>query len=132
MPAYTAPTFASPPVFGGGALVNQFSLSSVASTSLVSSPAAGATITWLQVPQDGKYSVQLVYGTLSGQPVRQNNVRLQVGNVTVTSLVQVAVVSTIQLATLILSVPSEQFIGLNVITGDAGATYTGSIIATKL
>lgn len=132
--AYSNPSLTTPLIVGAGAIVRQFVLSTVGSTSLVTAPAAGATITWLQVPQDGEYSVQLAYG-VSGVPLstRNNNVRLQVDATTVTSLILQAGVATSASyqATVVLKVTSQNWIALNVITGDA-AQYVGSILATRM
>ena len=131
--AYTNPGFDTPLITGAGSLVRQFVTATVGSTSLIASPAAGATITWFQVPQDGEYSVQLQWATAGGAPQRANNVRLQVDATVVTSLLMLAgVTSTTYAATVVLKVISANWIALNVITGDAGVSYAGSILATRM
>jgi len=115
----------------GGMHVRQFMNDSVGTTSIVSSPANSSTITWLFVPISATYSVQLLYGIGTTIATRMNNVRVQVGNVTVTSLTQLVAANTLQSMTLILTVTADQSIGLNVITGDTG-DYVGSIVATQV
>lgn len=131
MPAYVAPTYRTTPTHGGGAFVNQFTLDSVASTGLITTPAAGQTITMLQVPQSGKYAVNLLYGAGATAPAVENNLRLQVGSITVSSLTMVASANTVQAMAFILTVPSDQWIGLNAIGAGAGR-YIATIVATKL
>lgn len=130
--AYSAFSFTSPTASMGGH-VGQFVADSLGSAGLVSSPASGATITWLQAPQNGRYSVQLTWGLSGSAPSsRPNNVRLQVDTTAVTSLVMLAGTSGTYAATVILTVVSTNWIGLNVITGDTGATYVGNILLSKL
>lgn len=117
-----------------GGHVAQFVLDSVGSAGVVTSPAAGATITWIQAPQNGRYSVQLAYGyepAAAGIENRVNNVRLQVDGTVVSSLTHLGTVSATYAATVILTVTAAHWIGLNVITVDT-ARYTGGMILSKL
>lgn len=136
--AYTVPTATTLAASMGGH-VSQFVLDSVGSAGFVASPATGATVTWLQAPQNGRYSVQVFYGVepaaTSGSPTFQakfNNLQLQVDGTSVGSLTHLAVVSATYAATVILTVTAQNWIGLNVITKDTGARYTGGLILSKL
>ncbi len=130
--AYSNPTLQTPLITGAGGLVRQFVLSTTGSTSFVASPAALATITWLQVPQDGEYSVQLQYGlTGQGQTFRLNNIRLPIDSTAITSLILLSS-ATVHAATVILKVTSGNWIALNVISADPGLIYHGSILPTRM
>lgn len=135
--AYTAFGLSSPAVSMGGH-VAQFIADSVGSAGFVSAPAAGATVVWLQAPQNGRYSVQLTYGyeptavALPQTQLKFNNLRLQVDGTSVGSLTHLAMVSASYAATVILTVTSLNWIGINVITGDANARYTGGLLLSKL
>lgn len=131
MPVYVPPSATTPYKSLGGVHFRQFVNDSVGSASLVSTPANSSTVVWLFVPISGTYAVQLLYGVGTTAATRMNNVRVQVGNVTVTSLTQLVAVNTLQAMTLILTVTTDQSIGLNVITGDTG-DYVGSIVATQI
>lgn len=133
MPVYVPPSATGPYKSQGGMHVRQFMNDSVGSTSFVTAPAAGATVTWLFVPISATYSVQLLYGygALPAPGGAPNNIRLQVGNVTVTSLTMLNAASTLQALTVILTVTNDQSIGLNAINTDAGQ-MVGSIIATQV
>ena len=135
--AYTSPTSTTPSASMGGH-IGQFVLDSVGSAGFVSAPAAGATVTWLRAPQNGRYSVQLTYGIEpggSGTPGDQrkiNNLRLQVDGTAVGSLTHLGSVSSTYAATVILTVTAENWISLNVISGDASTRYTGGMILSRL
>jgi hypothetical protein len=129
--AYTAFSFASQVASLGGH-VAQFVADSVGSAGVVSAPTAGATVTWLQAPQNGRYSVQITYGyePASG-PAKVNNLRLQVDGTSVGSLTHLAAVSSTYAATVILTVTSVNWISLNAISADTGR-YVGGLLLSKL
>jgi hypothetical protein len=130
--AYTRFAFSSPTASMGGH-VGQFVADSVGSAGFVSSPANGATITWIQAPQNGRYSAQLLWGLSGSAPAsRLNNVQLQVDTTVVSSLIMLAATSGVYAATVVLTVVSTNWVALNVITGDSGATYVGNILLSKL
>lgn len=132
--SYANPTAQTPLITGAGGLVRQFCLSTVGSTSFVSAPAAGATVTWMRMPQDGEYSVQLQYFSrpldFSTTP-RLNNIRLQVDGTVVSSLIMLSS-NTMYAATVVLKVLSTNWVALNVITGDGNHQYHGSLLATRM
>lgn len=133
--AYSVPISTTPSASMGGH-VGQFVLDSVGSAGFVAAPAAGATVTWIQAPQNGRYSVQLLWAyqpTLSTDPQsKQNNLRLQVDGTAVTSLTHLATASSTYAATVILTVTTSNWISLNVISGDANGRYLGNLILSKL
>lgn len=133
--AYTAFNATSPTASMGGH-VGQFIADSVGSAGFVAAPAAGATVTWIQAPQNGRYSVQLLWAyqpTLPTDPQsKTNNLRLQVDGTAVTSLTHLATASATYAATAILTVVTTNWISLNVISGDANGRYTGNLILSKL
>ncbi len=134
MPDYVPPSATTPYKSIGGGHVRQFVNDSISSSSMtVAAPGAGSTVTFLVVPITGTYSVQLLYGYVAGTPAATspNNIRLQVQNVTISSLTMLALVNTMQAATFILTVLRGQSIGLNVINTDV-AQVGGTIIATQM
>lgn len=132
--AYTA-FGAATQVASMGGHVAQFVADSLGSAGFVAAPASGATVTWLQAPQNGRYSVQVLYGVEPALPVvgvaRLNNLRLQVDGTSIGSLTHLAVVSATYAVTVILTVTKDNWIGLNVITTDT-ARYTGGLLLSKL
>ena len=133
--AYTRFAFGQPTASMGGH-VGQFVADSIGSAGFVSAPTAGATVTWIQAPQNGRYSVQVTYGVEPTFGIvaqtKFNNLVLQVDTTAVTSLTHLATVTATYAATVILTVTSVNWIGLNVISGDTGARYAGGLILSKL
>mgnify|MGYP001580898241 CR=1 FL=1 len=120
-----------------GPHVAQFTLDSVGSAGVVAAPTAGATVTWLQAPQNGRYAVQITYGyepggIIPGPQTKVNNLRLQVDGTSVSSLTHLGSVSATYAATVILTVTAANWISLNVISPDAGSRYVGGLILSKL
>jgi len=132
--AYLLPTVSTLAASMGGH-VSQFVLDSRSSAGFVTTPDADATVTWMQAPQNGRYSVQVTYGyepvLPPGQAAKLNNLRLQVDGTSIGSLTHLASVSATYAATLILTVTTENWISLNVITGSTGR-YVGGLILSKL
>jgi len=118
-----------------GGHVAQFVADSIGSAGFVSAPTAGATVTWIQAPQNGRYSVQVTYGyepvLPPGEAAKINNLRLQVDGTSVGSLTHLASVSATYAATVILTVTTQNWISLNAITGSTGR-YVGGLILSKL
>lgn len=129
--AYTPFAFASQVASMGGH-VAQFVADSIGSAGLVTAPTAGATVTWIQAPQNGRYSVQITYAV---EPLnsagRPNNLALRVDGTAVTSLTHLASSSAAYLATVILTVTSVNWIALNAIAADT-ARYSGGLILSKM
>lgn len=119
-----------------GPHVAQFTLDSVGSAGTVAAPTAGATVTWIQAPQNGRYSVQVAYGYEPGLQdtpgAKRNNLLLQVDGTSVGSLTHLASVTATYAATLILTVTAAMWISLNVISPDTLGRYSGGLILSKL
>ncbi len=131
--ADTAFNFASQVASMGGH-VAQFVADSVGSAGIVTAPTAGATVTWIQAPQNGRYSVQIVYAYEPSSPAaagRPNNLALRVDGTAVTSLTHLASVSATYAATVILTVTSVNWIALNSIATDTGR-HSGGLILSKI
>lgn len=132
MPDYVAPSATTPYKSVGGVHFRQFVNDSIGSSSVVAAPAAGASVVFLVIPITGTYSVQLLYGVTDVAGTAGNgNLKLQVQNVTITSLTMLAALNTLQAATLILTVLQGQAIVLSAVAADAGK-IAGTIIATQI
>lgn len=135
MPDYVAPSATTAQKSQGGQHVRQFTNDSVGSASFISGGASATTVTFVVVPISGTYSIQLLYGyqTAAANTGSMGNIRVQVQNITVTSLTMIPANNTLQTATMILTALQGQSISLNIISAEpAGNFIVGTIIATQL